>query len=124
MDPARGDLHVRDLHAHVSELLSTIDHVLAADAAIRIGLHDMVAEALSDGIWAFANKTNIWQTAADLLEQTRPLAAGDVQRAKQAREIETLRKNAEDGNDWCSPGYWDLPDITDTEWYRIERADW
>lgn len=23
-----------------------------------------------------------------------------------------------------APGYWDVPEITDAEWYRVERADW
>lgn len=22
------------------------------------------------------------------------------------------------------PGYWDLPELTDAEWYRVDRADW
>jgi hypothetical protein len=107
--PHQGDRIVRELHDQAAALLATVDAVLEPGDTTRGGLHDLVSEAMSDGAWAFAKKTDAWAEGARLVELARAVAASPTQRAKQDDEIARLRKSADDGNDWCAPGYWELP---------------
>jgi hypothetical protein len=111
-DPVHAEQFVRELLTQSTALLAIVDSVLPDDNAIRTGLHDMVAEALSDGVWAYARKTEDWKRGAELLQMIRGVAAGQILKTKQAKEVETLKENASSGNDWCSPGYWNLPEQT------------
>ena len=49
------------------------------------------------------------------------ISASERQKAKQTQEVDTLNKNAEAGNDWCSPEYWDLPETAIDE--AVKGAD-
>lgn len=107
--PQHGNRYVRDLHAQVTPLLTALDTMLHSDDPLRGGLRDVVAEAMLDGQVAFAMKTNDWLDSVELLKLARGLAVGQSMQTKLNDNIEVLKKNAESGNDWCSPGYWDLP---------------
>ena len=106
-DPVHANRHVHELHSQLVPLLQVVDTVLPKDSAVRIGLHDMASEALSDGAWAYAHRTNDWACATKFAETACSSASGEAQITKQTREIRTLRENAEN-DDWCSPGYWEL----------------
>jgi hypothetical protein len=126
--PHHGDRVVRELHERATALLATVDAVLPEADAARIGLHDLVSEAISDGAWAFANKTNAWSEGVPLVKLARAVAASATQRAKQDGEIGTLEGNAKNGNDFCAPGYWDLPaetrDQLEAIRARAQAGDW
>ncbi len=107
--PHHGDRVVRELHERATALLATIDAVLPEADASRVGLHDLVSEALSDGAWAYADQASAWAEGAQLVRLARGVAASANQQGKQDGEIERLEKSAKDGNHWCAPGYWELP---------------
>jgi len=110
--PQHGSRHVRDLHGQVDPLLGILDAMLPSDDLLRSGLHDLVADAMLDGQVAFGMKTNDWHGSIELLKLAQALAVGQSIRTKLDDNVEILKKNAESGNDWCSPGYWDLPQET------------
>ena len=106
---------VRDLYEHTKGLLAIIDAIFPEGDLTRGGLHNMVAEAMQEGQTAFAIKTNDWHECIRLLELAQGLAPGDMVQSKLSENIGILQKNAESGNDWCAPGYWDLPEETIAE---------
>ena len=122
--PQRANLHVRTMHASCKRLLSIVDAVLGSGTdgarisganpygALRDSLHDMVADAMRDGEIVFAQKTDDWTEAAKLIELALEVATGGALRSRLTELLSTLRDNAKSGNDWCAPGYWDLPDAT------------
>jgi len=111
----QGNRHVRDLYEHTKGLLAIIDAILPEGDLTRGGLHNMVAEAMLEGQIAFGRKTNDWQECIRVLELAQGIALGDTVQSKLSENIDVLRKNAELGNDWCAPGYWDLPEETIAE---------
>jgi hypothetical protein len=122
--PHRANAHVRSMHLACQQLLATIDVVLADDSAqggspgsnpyrgMRDGLHDMVAEAMLDGQTAYTRKTDDWKEGIALLDLAHKVAAGGALRARLTENVGILQENAKSANDWCAPGYWDLPDDT------------
>lgn len=107
--PHQANRHIRDLHTQVQPLLAIANCLLPQTDFARTGLHDLVAQAILDGEAAFSNKTNDWQEGLALLALAETIAVGEPVREKVAKNIEINQKNIESGNDWCSPGYWDLP---------------
>jgi hypothetical protein len=110
--PQHGNRIVRDLHAQVKPLLGIADCLLPEIDFARTGLHDLVAQAIIDGETAYSIKTNDWREGCALLGLAEGVAVAETVRAKIAENIQINNKNAESGNDWCSPGYWDLPAAT------------
>jgi hypothetical protein len=122
--PQRANQHVRTLHAACKRLLSTVDAVLSKGAdgsgtsgadpygPLRDALHDMAADAMRDGRLVFTQKVDDWDEAAKLTELALELATGGALRSRLTEDLPALRDNAKSGNDWCAPGYWDLPDAT------------
>ncbi len=108
--PHQGNRSVRQLHEQAKGLLAVVDAMLPADNLARGGMHDMVADAMLDGQIAFGNKTNEWAECIKLLELALELNPGEAIRTRLTKNIETLKDNAKSANDWCSPGYWDLPE--------------
>lgn len=108
--PQHGNRDVRELCGQTEGLLGIVDVVLPEENLTRANLHDMVAETMLEGQVAFGNKTNDWQQCIDLLKIAQKVAVGLSTQTKLSENIETLKENDECGNDWCSPGYWDLPE--------------
>lgn len=108
--PQHAHHHVRDLYHHAKELLVIVDAILPEDDLTRSGIHDTVAEALHDGVVVFADKTNDWSGCMKLVELAQKVALGERLKTRLADVYDTLQNNAKAGNDWYSPGYWDLPD--------------
>lgn len=104
-----GNRFVRELHAHTVPLLAIVDSLLPPEHASCVALHDMVADAMLEGQVAFVRKTQDWNEGIRLLQLAQQVAAGPTLKSRLPEQITVLRKNAEDGNDWCSPGYWELP---------------
>jgi len=104
----QANRHIRDLHTQVQPLLAIADCLLEKNDFGRIGLHDLVAQTILDGETAFSNKTNDWSEGCALLALAESIAVGEPVREKLASNIKINKDNVETGNDWCSPGYWDL----------------
>jgi len=111
----QGNRHVRDLYEHAKGLLAIVDAIFPEGDLTRGGLHNMVAEAMLEGQITFGSKTNDWQECIKLLELAQEFAPGDTVQSKLSENIDILQKNAESANDWCAPGYWDLPEETIAE---------
>lgn len=109
-DPLHGDDHVMGLHAEALRHLGVVDLLLAGDDPGRQDLHDLVAEAMLEGQVAFVRKSEDWERSLTLLGHARALAAGASLRDRLDGQIEVLREAAASGNDWCAPGYWELPE--------------
>ncbi|MEZ4601227.1 MAG: hypothetical protein R2940_15665 [Syntrophotaleaceae bacterium] len=108
-DPVHGNRYVRELHSQALAQLVVMDRVLTEGHSVRTGLHEMVANAMLDGQVAFGKKTNDWTECIDLLNLALGLGIGESVRAQFEENIKVLNENQESANDWCSPGYWDLP---------------
>jgi hypothetical protein len=100
---------VTDLHEQATPLLAVFDGMLPEDDVIRKGLHDLVAESMLIGEVAYVKHTNDWNTGIELLRLALGVVAGQDLREKLERQIEVNTENDDLGNDWCAPGYWDLP---------------
>ncbi|RJQ63191.1 MAG: tripartite tricarboxylate transporter TctB family protein [Desulfobacteraceae bacterium] len=119
--PQHGNRYVRELAEQIKGCLTVVDAILRPGNVSRSSLHDMAVEAMLEGETAFSIKTNDWKEGIDLLELARKNAASDTLRTKIDEDIETNRKNIENGNDWCSPGYWDLPEETTSQLESIRE---
>jgi hypothetical protein len=108
--PHRGNEFVRELVGQTKPLLEIADRLLVDDALTRASIHDAVADAILAGQVAFAEKTDDWRESAGLLRLAMDIALGDTLRDTLAEQIGTLDENEELGNDWCAPGYWELPE--------------
>jgi len=108
--PHRGNHYVRELYEQAKGLLAIVDAILPADHPTRAGLHDDVAEAMLNGQIAFAKKTNDWLDSIELLRLAQELVAGEAVRSRLDENIGILDNNNKQGNDWCAPGYWELPE--------------
>jgi hypothetical protein len=122
--PHRANQHVRTMHAACKRLLSVVDAVLSdgkvgsktsgaeSYGALRDTLHDVVADAMRDGQIVFTRKIDDWDEAAKLVELALELATGGALRSRLTEDLGMVRDIAKNGNNWCAPGYWDLPDAT------------
>ena len=108
--PQQGRRHILDLHDQTTKILTTVDMILPQESPVRIGLHDMVAEAIFDGQLTYSNKTEKWDEGIKLLEMAQDIALGETIKGRIADHIRILNENSASGNDWCCPGYWELPD--------------
>ncbi|MCC5829130.1 MAG: hypothetical protein JJU36_06745 [Phycisphaeraceae bacterium] len=108
--PHQGNRHVRELYEQSKAMLAVVDAILTTEDLTRGGMHDTVAEAMLEGQIAFGNKTNDWQECIQLIELAQKLAHGGTVQSRLSENKEILKTNAESGNDWCAPGYWDQPD--------------
>ncbi len=110
--PQRADRYVRELHEHIEGLLPIVDAVLPTGDLTRTGLHDMAAAAILEGQVAFGRATNQWRECIELLDLAKGLNPGESIIERLDENTTILKDNEEQGNDWCSPGYWDLPEET------------
>lgn len=108
--PHRGSKYVREFYEQAKGLLSTVDLILPKDSPVIEGLHDMMAETMLEGIITFGNKTNDWKECGNLIELPREIAVGEAIRSRLSDQNDVCQDNVEAGNDWCCPGYWDLPE--------------
>lgn len=102
--------------AHLDELVTQARSILPVCAAILGGksqgycaLCTTVAEAIVEGALVHGNSTNDWKGCLALLDVALPWAHSEALRAQIEEQRGILKKNAESGNDWYSPGYWELP---------------
>jgi hypothetical protein len=117
-DPQHGDRIARDLYTTLKPLLAAHDRMADNDMA-RQSVHDEVADAIVIAEVAFCKATNDWLAGAKLLELAREVAIGEQLLLQISENTRIDKANAEYGNDWCAPGYWDLaPEIV----AELERA--
>lgn len=107
--PQHGNRIVRDLHAQVKPLLAVADALLPGTDFTRTGLHDLVAQTIIDGEAAYSIKTCDWREGCALLALAEGVVVAETVRAKIVDSIRQNKEIIEQGNDWCAPGYWDLP---------------
>ncbi len=107
--PQKGAQALVRLHDEAVPVLAVVDAVLPEDSPTRHGLHDVVADAMLAGQIAFAKATNDWKESERLLRLARALAASEVMASRLDENIRIVRENDDSANDWCAPGYWDLP---------------
>jgi HEAT repeat protein len=109
-DPIHADTVTQRLVEQTSPLLAVLDCLLPAGNSVRDGVHDEVALGALLCQIPFGNKTENWQVSLALLQLILPIAAGEAARSRIEKNLETVRSNAESGNDWCGEGYYDLPE--------------
>jgi hypothetical protein len=118
--PHRGAVVIAEMEAACKRELEVVTIVLAAIPAAASGefsaLHKSLLDSLADtmlvGQIAYTNKTNDWAEGIRILDRALAHASGEAMRERLANNIVILKKNATLGNDWCAPGYWDLPEAT------------
>jgi hypothetical protein len=108
-DPVHADKACRQLLDNALPLLDGLDCLLASGDPTREVAHDDVAEQALRCQVAFAKKTNNWKVSVELLESAAVVATSDSVSKKLKENLETVRKNSEDGDDYCGDGYFDLP---------------
>lgn len=108
-DPVHADKACRSLLADATPLLGGLDCLLPAGDPTRDVAHDDVAEQALRCQVAFAKKTHNWRVSVELLESAAIVAASDSVSKKLKENLETVRKNSEDNDDFCGDGYFDLP---------------
>jgi hypothetical protein len=72
-------------------------------------LHDEVAETILRCQVAYSNKTENWDVSIKLLKTAEPIARGNDARTRITDNLKIVRELKEDGNNWCDPGYFELP---------------
>ena len=113
--PHHGNRFAQELHEQAKSVLAIVVAILPENDLTRAGLHDLVAETMREGLVDFGNKTNDWQECDRILKLAEELAIGQAVKTKLSNDRAIVQQNAKDGNDWCSPGYWDLPEETITQ---------
>ena len=108
-DPVHADKACRQLLDNAIPLLDGLDCLLPAGDPTRDVAHDDVAEQALRCQVAFAKKTHNWRISIELLESAAVVASSDSVSKKLKENLETVRKNSEDGDDYCGDGYFDLP---------------
>jgi len=108
-DPVHADKACRQLLDNAIPLLDGLDCLLPAGDPTRDVAHDDVAEQALRCQVAFAKKTHNWRVSVELLESAAVVASSDSVSKKLKENLETVRKNGEDGDDYCGDGYFDLP---------------
>jgi hypothetical protein len=121
--PQHGDRILRELHEAVRPLLSDYDRLVENDLA-RQSVHDEVGGAMNEAEIAYSKATNNWTDGARLLALAQEVAMGQRLRDLIAKNIKIDEDNAKNGNDWCAPGYWDLPpDVVEAMQKARHHAD-
>ena len=121
--PRLGNRHIRAMHGSCGKALSLIDSLFESEktkndrsnnafVSLSASLHDTVANAILEGQIQFGKVTNDWVESISLLQLARSVAVGEFMRSKLDENIKTVKENEKSANDWCAPGYWDLPEST------------
>jgi hypothetical protein len=93
--PEHADQVTRRLMDQTRPLLDVLDCVLPSDSSTRTAAHDEVAlRALACEI-PFANKSENWKVALELLELAIPLASSESARARLQENLKTVQGNLE-----------------------------
>ena len=108
-DSHRGSDIIKDLHQQAAAILQTIDTVLPVGDYTRVSLHDKLADVTLDGQIAYVRKTHDWTGSIELLERALDIAESDAMKDRLKENIGTLEEQREEGNDWYSHEYWELP---------------
>jgi FKBP-type peptidyl-prolyl cis-trans isomerase len=108
-DPAHADKACRQLLADATSLLDGIDVLLPNGDPTRDVAHDDVAEQALRCQVLFAKKTNNWKVSVELIELSAVVAASGSVSKKIKENLDTVKKNAENNDDFCGEGYFDLP---------------
>lgn len=108
-DPVHADKACRQLLADATPLLDGLDCLLPAGDPTRDVAHDDVAEQALRCQVAFAKKTSNWKVSAELLGLAAVVASSASVSKKLKENLETVKKNAENNDDFCGDGYFELP---------------
>ena len=108
-DPVHADKACRQLLDNATPLLDGLDCLLPAGDPTRDVAHDDVAEQALICQVAFAKKTQNWKVSAELLELAAVVASSESLKKKLKENLETVKKNTENNDDFCGGGYYDLP---------------
>ncbi len=108
-DPIHANKAVERMINLSTPVLSAVDQLLPVDSAAREACHDDVALGGLECLIAYGNRTEDWKGAMTLVSRIRPLVYSDSGRQRVEENIKQLEENAKSGNDWCAPGYFDLP---------------
>lgn len=107
--PRYADALVRQAAVELSSLLLVFDAFFEAGDLTRDGAHDEVALALHDAVDEYVGETEDWLGAATLCESLLKIAVRVPARRKITDSMKKMREYATYGRDWCTPGYFDLP---------------
>ncbi len=109
-------------------LLRVVDVFLPEDEPEREALHDQVVDTIRTCMLAYARRTEDWLGVKGLAERARGIAAGDTMKERLDADLRDLDNNAQSGNDWYSPGYWELPqpvlDRMEEAHTMMEQRNW
>ena len=121
-DPVHADKACRQLLDNATPLLDGLDCLLPAGDPTRDVAHDDVAEQALICQVAFAKKTQNWKVSAELLELAAVVASSESLSKKLKENLETVKKNTENNDDFCGEGYFDLPPALLQELEEARRA--
>lgn len=92
-DPARADQAARGLLDETEPILGIVDYLLPKADVIAKAIHDRVGECALGSAINYANKTNRWEEAAELMAQIRPVVVGRTARDHLQSFWDWLKKN-------------------------------
>jgi hypothetical protein len=108
-DPVHADQACQQLLANAKPLLDGLDCLLPRNHPTRELAYDDVADRALRCQVAFAKKTKDWKRSVLLLDQALHFAASESTRKELQEQLQSVRKNADEKDDFCGEGYYDTP---------------
>ncbi len=109
-DPVYAKKPTRLLAEQVGPVLEQLIQIYPKGDKSVSFLSDNVAMTIVECTDIYDGKTQDWQTSKGLLKLARSFAVGKVAKDKVKKDIEQIDELIEEGNDWCLPGYFELPE--------------
>lgn len=122
LDPTKGKTAADSLLEQAAPLVAVLDAVLPDNHPALEATHDEVALKVLGCQVTYGNKTNDWDGSIATLERASALAVSESARQRIANDLTTARANAESGDSYCGPGYYDQPKKFLDRMERARRA--
>lgn len=110
-DPLRGDQFVEQLVDQVEPIIDALSHILTPENKIKNFIMDEVAETILHCQVKYGNKTENWVVSKELLLKAKKFAQGETATTRIVDNIKNVEDLNNEGNTWCVPGYFELPDL-------------
>jgi uncharacterized RDD family membrane protein YckC len=108
-DAAHADRVTTELLDNCEPLINMLALMLAEDSPVLQTIRDEVALSGLSGQILYGNKTEDWAKSLELVQRVYRIASSQSAKDRIKQNLDTVSNNVKAGNNWTSPGYYDLP---------------
>ncbi len=109
-DARRANKPVQDLQEQTAHLISTVTALLGPSDSMTTSMCDEVGLTILSGSVSYGNETEDWETCDKFCAAAEKIAVSDSAKDRIRTNRKQAKENAEGGNSWVSPGYYQLPE--------------